>query len=111
MVASVEATQALVQDALRLAEEMESLCGQLQRTGGLIAIRRFMDLHSWGNSYFDMLDAAKGLSCYAGLLSVIAARSQQTPAGPVKPTRPKLPSARIDSNLQPGRRKRGQQIN
>jgi hypothetical protein len=75
MVASVEATQVLVQNARRLADEMESLCGQLQRTGALIAIRRFMDLHSEGNSYFDMLDAAKGLRCYAGLLSVLACYS------------------------------------
>jgi hypothetical protein len=56
-----------------------------------------------------MLDAAKTLRAYAGILSAISsAPQQQTPAGPANPSRPKLPSNRIERT--PSSQKRGQQI-
>jgi hypothetical protein len=88
----------LAREARRLADEMESLCGQLQKTGALTAIRRFMQLHAQGNLSMDILDAAKTLRTYAGILSAISsAPQQQTPAGPVKPTHPHLPCPRIET--------------
>ena len=89
---------ALAREARRLADEMEGLCGQLQKTGALFDIRRFMQLHSMGNHGMDMLDAAKTLRTYAGILSAISsAPQQQTPAEPVKPTHPHLPCPRIET--------------
>ena len=111
---SVEQTAdrtALAREARHLADEMENLCGQLQKTGALTAIRQFMQLHSQGNPGLDVLDAAKTLRAYAGVLSAISpAPQQQTPAVPVHPTRPRMPCARIAKDLQPATRKRGQQI-
>lgn len=99
--ASVDQTTdraALAREARRLADEMEIFCGQLQKTGALTDIRRFMQLHSQGNHGLDMLDAAKTLRAYAGILSAISsAPQQQTPAGPVKPTHPHLPCPRIET--------------
>jgi hypothetical protein len=95
MVASAEATRSLVRDAQRLADEIETLCGQFQKIDALPAIRRFMALHAEGNPDFDMLSAAKNLRCYAGVLSVITRTSPQPEiASPAKPqSRPKLPVA------------------
>ena len=50
---------------VNLADAMESLCGQFQKTGALLAIRRFMQLHAQGNPGLDILDAAKTLRAYA----------------------------------------------
>lgn len=82
MVASAQAAQALVEDARRIADEVEILSGQLYRIGALSAIRQFMELHSEGNACFDMLDAAKNLRSFAGILSVIAATPYRPPAKP-----------------------------
>lgn len=43
----------LAQEAPYLADAMESLCGQLQKRGALIAIGRFMQLHAQGNPGLD----------------------------------------------------------
>jgi hypothetical protein len=54
----------------------------------------------------DILDAAKTLRTYAGILSAISSTpQQQTPAGAVNPTHPQLPGNR------PSPQKPGQQIN
>jgi len=83
MVASTEAAQVLAQDARRLAEEIESLCGRLQKIDALSAIRRFMALHSEGNSQFDMIDAAKNLRSYAGILAFLGSKSPDPEIQPV----------------------------
>jgi hypothetical protein len=93
------ARNALAREARHLADAMESLCGQLLKTGALVAIRRFMQLHAQGNPDLDILDAAKTLRAYAGILSAISLTPQQTPAGPLNPTHPKLPCPRIESQV------------
>jgi len=64
---------ALARDARRIAEEIEGLYIQLEQVGALAAIRQFMIRHQEGVPGFDMLQAAKALRCYAGVLSMIAA--------------------------------------
>jgi len=81
MVASAEATQALAQDTRRLADEIESLYRQFQKLDALSAIRRLMALHSEGNPQFDMLDAAKNLRSYAGILSALTSKSKTKRGG------------------------------
>jgi hypothetical protein len=112
MVASAEAVQSLIHDAQRLADEIESLLGQFQRIDALSAIRRYTALHSVGNPNFEMLNAAKNLRCYAGILSIIARTSPKPETGSVQQTRPRppntLPRKRIDHAASP--QKRGQQI-
>ena len=62
---------ALARQARRLADELESLSREFEKTDALSAIRRFMELHEEGNPSFDMLDAAKNLRSYAGILSLV----------------------------------------
>ncbi|MBZ5701017.1 MAG: hypothetical protein LAN84_04150 [Acidobacteriia bacterium] len=71
-----------------------------------------MALHSAGNPDFDMLDAAKNLRSYAGVLSIIARTSPKPEIASVKQTRPRppstLPRKRVEHNPSP--QKRGRQI-
>ena len=99
MIASAETAQALVQDARRIADEVESLCSQLRKIGALFEFQRFMELHSEGNAYFDMLGAAKSLRSFAGILSIIAATPRQAPMNPANGHRPRL--SRGPSNAVP----------
>jgi hypothetical protein len=63
---------ALAREARRLADEAESLYIELEQAGALAKIRRYMIVHSEGVPQFNLLDAAKALRCYAGVLSMIA---------------------------------------
>jgi hypothetical protein len=73
----------LIRDARRLAEEMERLHSEFERTGALLRVRKLMALHSEGNSQFDMLDAAKNLRSYAGLLTFLSSRSSEPDVQPI----------------------------
>ena len=59
------ASAVLIRDARRLADEVERLHADFERTGGLLRVRKLMALHSEGNPQFDLLDAAKNLRSYA----------------------------------------------
>jgi hypothetical protein len=63
---------ALARDARRIAEEVEGLYIQLEQIGALATIRKHMVIHQEGVPRFDLLQAAKALRCYAGVLSLIA---------------------------------------
>jgi hypothetical protein len=63
---------ALSREARRLADEMESLYIQLEQIGALGLVRHYMRTHSEGSPRLDLLETAKALRCYAGVLSVIA---------------------------------------
>jgi hypothetical protein len=67
----------LSREARRLADEMESLYIQLEQIGALSTVRRYMTTHSEGSSQLDLLETAKALRCYAGVLSLLAT-SQST---------------------------------
>lgn len=58
--------------ARRVAEEIEDLYIQLKQIDALAAIRQYMERHQEGFPNFDMLQAAKALRCYVGVLSMIA---------------------------------------
>jgi len=75
------ARTSLVRDARRLAEEIENLYISLAQSGALAAIRRHMVIHKEGYPSFDLLQAAKALRCYAGVLCLFAA-----PTASSKPT-------------------------
>src|ERR1700732_2291568 len=63
----------LASDARRIAEEIEGLYIQLEQVGALTTIRKHMTVHQEGVPRFDLLQAAKALRCYAGVLSMISA--------------------------------------
>jgi hypothetical protein len=63
---------ALARAARRLADEAENLYIQLEQVGALKDIRRYMTIHSEGNPRLDLVQTAKALRCYAGVLSLIA---------------------------------------
>jgi hypothetical protein len=63
---------ALAREARRIAEEVEVLYIQLVQVGELSKVRHYMVTHQEGVPQFDMLQAAKALRCYAGVLSMIA---------------------------------------
>jgi hypothetical protein len=58
-------------EARRLAEEMECLYIQLEQIGALATIRQYMLNHSEGSPRLDLLQTAKTLRCYAGVLSLL----------------------------------------
>lgn len=63
---------ALAREARRLADEAEQLYISLEQIGALADIRRYMVIHSAGNPNLDLVQTAKALRCYAGVLSMIA---------------------------------------
>jgi hypothetical protein len=63
---------ALAREARRIAEEVEGLYIQLEQIGTLARVCHYMVTHREGLPQFDMLQAAKALRCYAGVLSLIA---------------------------------------
>lgn len=63
---------ALAREARRLADEAESLYISLEQIGALADIRRYMVTHSEGNPNLDLVQTAKALRSYAGVLSMIA---------------------------------------
>jgi hypothetical protein len=63
---------ALSREARRLADEMESLYIQLEQVGALSTVRHYMTTHSEGSPRLDLLETAKALRCYAGVLSLLA---------------------------------------
>jgi hypothetical protein len=63
---------ALAREARRIAEEVEGLYIQLEQVGALARVRHYMVTHQEGVPQFDMLQAAKALRCYAGVLSLIS---------------------------------------
>ena len=65
---------ALGREARRLAEEIEQLYIQLEQTGNGPTIRQYLTTHSEGSQRLDLLQTAKGLRCYAGVLSLLASR-------------------------------------
>jgi hypothetical protein len=71
------ARTAIARDARRIADDIESIYIRLQQIGTLSAIRKYMVLHQEGVPHFDLLEAAKGLRCYAGVLSMIASGTPQ----------------------------------
>jgi len=73
----------LIRDARRLAEEMERLHSEFERTGALLRVRKLMALHSEGNLQFDMLDAAKHLRSYAGILAFLTSKSPEPETQPI----------------------------
>jgi hypothetical protein len=78
---------ALAREARRIAEEVEGLYIQLEQVGALARVRHYMVTHQEGVPQFDMLQAAKALRCYAGVLSLIASATE-TP----RSVDPKTPS-------------------
>ena len=62
----------VAREARRIAEEIEGLYIQLKQIDALAAIRQYMLRHQEGVPNFDLLEAAKALRCYAGVLSMIA---------------------------------------
>ena len=70
---------ALAREARRIADEVESLYIQLEQIGTLSTIRKYMIVHQEGVPRFDLLQTAKALRCYAGVLSAIAAASKPKP--------------------------------
>jgi hypothetical protein len=88
MAAPAEATAqiapaVLIRDARRLADEVERLHGEFERTGALLRVRKLMALHSEGNSQFDMLDAAKNLRSFAGILAFLTSKSREPEIQPI----------------------------
>jgi hypothetical protein len=69
---------ALAREARRLADETERLYIELEQSGALSKIKRYMIIHSEGIPQFDLLHTAKALRCYAGVLSMIASATAQT---------------------------------
>jgi len=65
-----------------------------------------MVLHSVGNPQFEMLNAAKNLRSYAGVLPAITTLAPKAPENPTNPTRPKLPCKRIERTPSPQKRSR-----
>jgi len=63
---------ALASEARRLAEEMEDFYIELEKIGALATVRQYMLNHSEGSQRLDLLQTAKALRCYAGVLSLIA---------------------------------------
>lgn len=68
---------ALSREARRLADEMENLYIQLEQVGAIATVRQYMTTHSEGSQRLDLLQTAKALRCYAGVLSLIASASAQ----------------------------------
>lgn len=98
MVASAETARGLVEKALSLANELETLAADLHKAGAILDVRHFMQLHSEGNPHFDILDAAKAIRSYAGVLSVLAApKAKEAPQKPRRRNGPKLPVARPEA--------------
>ncbi|HWY05310.1 MAG TPA: hypothetical protein VNY24_00515 [Candidatus Acidoferrales bacterium] len=69
---------ALSREARRLADEMESLYIQLEQIGALATVRSYMTTHSEGSPRLDLLETAKALRCYAGVLSLLATSQSTT---------------------------------
>jgi hypothetical protein len=67
----------LASNARRLATEIEQLHSDFDRTGALVAIRRFMELHSEGNPEFDMLLTAKHLRSWGALAATAIRRMRE----------------------------------
>ena len=68
---------ALAREARRIAEEVEGLYIQLEQIGAITSIRRYMIAHQEGVPDFDLLQTAKALRCYAGVLSMMAAAASK----------------------------------
>lgn len=68
---------ALAREARRLADEAENLYIQLEQVGALARIRQYMIVHEEGVPRFDLLQTAKALRCYAGVLSLIASAASK----------------------------------
>lgn len=85
MAATVPATDrkasraALAREARRIAEEVEGLYISLAQKGDLASIRQYMLAHQEGVPNFDLLQTAKALRCYAGVLSLMAAAIRDRP--------------------------------
>jgi len=78
---------ALAREARRIAEEVEGLYIQLEQVGALARVRHYMVTHQEGVPRFAMLQAAKALRCYAGVLSLIAsATATPRSVDPKKPS-------------------------
>ncbi len=75
---------ALAREARRIAEEVEGLYIQLEQVGALARVRHYMVTHREGVPQFDMLQAAKALRCYAGMLSLIASAAATASVDPTK---------------------------
>lgn len=69
---------ALSHEARRLADEMESLYIELEQMGALATVRQYMTTRSEGSPRLDLLQTAKALRSYAGVLSLLAT-SQSAP--------------------------------
>ena len=63
---------ALAREARRIAEGVEGLYIQLEQVGALNDIRRYMAIHAERNPRLDLVQTAKALRCYAGVLSMIS---------------------------------------
>ncbi len=68
---------ALAREARRVAEEIEGLYISLEQIGALATIRRYMISHQEGVPQFDLLQTAKALRCYAGVLSLISSAASK----------------------------------
>jgi hypothetical protein len=66
------ARTALSREARRVADEMESLHIRLEQVGAMATVQKYMLTHSEGPPRLDLLQTAKALRCYAGVLSLIA---------------------------------------
>ena len=84
----------LARDARRLADELEKLFVELEQVGMLASIRRYMIIHSEGLSGFDMLQAAKALRSYSGVLTLVSASASK----PNPPAGRKLPDRKINAD-------------
>ena len=73
---------ALAKEARGVAEEVEDLYISLEQIGALASIRRFMISHQEGVQDFDLLQTAKALRCYAGVLSMMATAVPKSTARP-----------------------------
>lgn len=69
---------ALAHDARRIADELEAFYVQLERVGAHAVIRQYMATHQEGVPRFDLLQAAKALRCYGGVLALIASATPRS---------------------------------
>jgi hypothetical protein len=76
---------ALSREARRLADEMENLYIQLEQVGAMATVRQYMATHSEGSPRLDLLQTAKALRCYAGVLSLIASATPRPEVANKKP--------------------------
>jgi hypothetical protein len=71
---------AVAREARRIADEIEGLYIQFEQIGALTAIRKYMLIHQEGNPQFDLLQTARALRCYAGVLAMIASATPRPQA-------------------------------